>query len=47
MDSITQFFVSQYDDILNVGFVCNLMLFLAVFNGISLVVGAFAGMSEP
>lgn len=46
MDSITSFFISSYDDVLNVGFVCNLMLFLAVINAISLVVGAFASMSR-
>lgn len=41
MDSLTQFFVSQYSDILNIGFVCNLMIFLAFLEGMASIISSF------
>lgn len=46
MDSITQLLISQYDNVLNVGFICNLMLFTAVMEGISVMVGHFASLGR-
>ena len=46
MDSITQMLVSQYNDVLNIGFVCNLMIFSAVLEGISVAIGHIAKVGQ-
>lgn len=46
MDQITQFFISQYDNVLNIGFVCNLMIFSAVFEAISVAIGHMASIGR-
>lgn len=46
MDSVTQLLVSQYDNVLNIGFVCNLMLFSACFEAISVAIGHFASIGR-
>lgn len=46
MDSITQFFISQYNDILSVGFICNLMIFTAVLEGIAVMVGHMSNIGR-
>lgn len=46
MDSITQLLVSQFDNVLNIGFVCNLMIFTAVIEGVSVMVGHIANVGR-
>lgn len=46
MDGITQFLVSQYNDILNIGFVCNLMLFCAVLEGMGVMIGHISNVGR-
>lgn len=46
MDTITQMLISQFDNVLNIGFVCNLMIFTAVIEGISVMVGHFASIGR-
>ena len=46
MDSITSFFISEYDNILNIGFVCNLMIFCACFEAISVAIGHMASIGK-
>lgn len=46
MDSITQFFISEYDNILNVGFICNLMIFLAFIDAVSAIIGILASVGK-
>lgn len=46
MDSITQLLVSQFDNVLNIGFICNLMIFTACIEGISVMVGHIANLGR-
>ena len=46
MDQITQFFISSYDNVLNIGFVCNLMIFCACFEAISVAIGHMASIGK-
>lgn len=41
MDSITQFFVSNYNDVLNIGFIANLLVFSAFMQGMSSIINSF------
>lgn len=46
MDSITQFFISEYTDILNIGFICNVMIFTAVLEGIAVMIGHMSNIGR-
>ena len=46
MDQVTSFFISEFDNILNIGFICNLMIFSACFEAISVAIGHFASMGK-
>lgn len=46
MDSITHFFISEYNDILNIGFVCNLMIFTAVIEGMAVMIGHMSNIGR-
>lgn len=46
MDSITQFFISQYTDCLNIGFICNLMIFCVVLEGMAVMIGHMSNVGR-
>lgn len=46
MDTITAFFISNFDTPLNCGFICNLMIFTAVIEGIANMIGHFASLGR-
>lgn len=46
MDSVTALLISEYDNILNIGFICNLMIFCACFEAISVAIGHFASIGR-
>lgn len=46
MDSILQILVSDTQFVLNVGFICNLMIFCAVLEGFSVMIGHMANLGR-
>lgn len=46
MDQVTTFLISEYDNILNIGFVCNLMIFCACFEALSVSIGHLASIGR-
>ena len=40
MDTLTQYFISEYTNVLNIGFVANLMIFCAFMQGMSSIISA-------
>lgn len=41
MDSLTQFFISEYTDILSIGFIANVMIFMAFLEGMASIISSF------
>lgn len=46
MDSITQFFISSYDNVLSLGFICNLMIFISFLEGMASIISTFKHISR-
>ena len=46
MNSVTSFFISNYDNVLNIGFICNLMIFSVVIETIGVIIGHFASLGR-